>query len=264
MLEELGKTITVAVICLSPAVAWASFSAKWKSNRDDIHARRKNQLKEVLRELETISTWASSEYEDSAHSDNWYNPDWAVRPFPSSKVREFNWREDTALFGEEIFDKLIPLERAIDNFEMLLIEHMQFRNSINLQMHSDIIQKISAEKKRTNQDRINPFQIQGQNQLNQDEIDCVKKLYELNKNIHVKGIGKRSDRDSLTRTFYDAQTYIENRLTSLKLGTPLSIWIGHILAIIVGLIGIGFLASFFNLLTPFLLSHLNRLFPIAN
>lgn len=245
MLEHLAKMITVSVICLSPAIAWATFWNGWKERRDDVLSRRRNQLKEVLRELDIISNWASSKYDSSAHSDEWYNPYFHVRPFPSDKIKDFNWREDTSLFGEEIFDKLNPLERAIDRFLDLLMQHNGYSNSLDSSFMNRIVHKISEEKRRTCRDAVDPLKIQGENKLTSDEIICVKRFYELNKAIHVQGIGTEKDPDGLHSTFHKALKYVKNRLEGLKPETPFTIWAGHILAIIVGFIGVFFLICFF-------------------
>lgn len=129
MFKDLSDIITITVLCLSPAIAWFNFWSRWKERSDDLHFKKRYQLKEILSELKIIGNWASSEYGESAHSDVWYDPYFHVRPLPYEKIKDFNYREDTAVFGEKIFDKLRPLENAIYKFFDLLNQHREFNNS---------------------------------------------------------------------------------------------------------------------------------------
>jgi len=108
-----------------------------------------------------------------------------------------------------------------------------------------IVHKISEEKRRARRDAVDPLKIQGGNKLTSDEIICGKRFYELNKAIHVQGIGTKNDPEGLHSTFHEALEYVKNRLEGLKPGTPFTILVGHILALIVGFIGVFYLICFF-------------------
>ena len=243
MFNELLDIITITVLCLSPSVAWANFWSRWKERSDEVHFKKRYELKEILSELEIMGNWASSEYGESAHSDVWYDPYFHVNPFQYENIKNFNYREETAIFGEKIFTKLQPLEKAINKFFNLLYQHREFYQSCDATFLNRIVHKISEEKRRTEQDRVNPLTIQGSNQLTPEEIVCVKRFYELNKAIHVQGIGTKRDPESLHSTFNEVFTFVRETLKKLK-PKVYFIWAGHVLAVILFIIGIIFLIAF--------------------
>lgn len=253
MFEDLFDILIGAVVCLSAVAAWVNLWYRWRERRDDLLSKRRNQLKEVLSELKTISFWASTEYDEFAHSNAWYNPYFHVRPFPYGKVEDFNWREDIVLFEEEIFDKLHLLEDSVHQFLNLLRRREEYQNSCEATFLNKIVSKISKEERNTSRETVDALEIQSDNKLDDKEIDCVKRVYELNKAIHVQGIGTAKNPQSLYSTFKEAYQYVEKRLEELKPKTPYLVLAGHILSTILCFIGITLLLLFFVRFHVFLL-----------
>lgn len=247
---ELDKVITVSVICLSASVAWATFGLTWRENYLERHTKKLNILKRLLNELDRIGIWASGRYDESSHSDNWFNPYWNVTNFDFKEIRSFNWAENAAFFGEEIFTKLLPLEKAIYHFYECLLNQKDLIQRRNSQFVNNIAQKICNEKKRINKEMINPIEIKGQNELSLEEKDFVKNCYELNKSIHVDGIGNENTPGKLHFTFNEAHGYVKESLEKVRKSRPILLWLVNFLALVVAIIGLVFLGLFFYRVLP--------------
>jgi len=247
---ELDKVITVSVICLSASVAWATFGLAWREKYLESHTKKLNILKRLLNELDHIGIWASGRYDESNHSDNWFDPYWNVRNFDFKEIRDFNWAENTALFGEEIFGKLSPLEKAIYHFYECLLNQKHLIQSKDSQFVNNIAQKIFNEKKRINREIINPLEISGQNELSLEERNFVRQCYELNKLIHIDGIGNENTPGKLHFTFDEAYRYVKESLEKLRKSRPTLLWLVNFLAVVVAIIGLVFLALFFYRVVP--------------
>ncbi len=78
----------------------------------------------------------------------------------------------------------------------------------------------------------------------------MNELYAKNKRIHTRGIGTAQDPGGLHATWRAAGESVRNELERLRRPShsPLVLCIGHALAGIIGLIGLGFLGYFFIVL----------------
>jgi hypothetical protein len=150
-----------------------------------------------------------------------------------------------------IFEKLILLEKAIDQFNQFLMKRQLFLKDINPHFIDYVAAKIIDERKLSGKDVINPLEIIGKNELTrEEEKDLVNKCYELNKSIHIDGIGNKETPGRLHFAFKEAYEYVKGSLEKHKRSKPVLYSVVNILAWIVAVIGIVFLFLFFCFLIP--------------
>jgi hypothetical protein len=248
------KIVGIAIICLSAAVAWATFGLTFREKYLMLYTEKINTLRRLLTEMNTIKYWASGKYNDDSHNDNWFDPLWGVRDFPYQQITDFNWAKKTALYGGKIFKKLVALETAIFFFNKLLFEHREFIAN-NVDSKHRIGQKIERERRRIQKDVVNPLEIKGDNELTQEEKEFVKKCYDLNKSIHIDGIGNEKTPGKLHSTFLGAYDFIEEsskKLQRQRWFKPF-FWAINFFAVVVAIIGLWFLISFSYFVLPSLI-----------
>lgn len=228
----LKDLITSASVSLSPSVAWAAFASSWHAKQVERRMALRARLFEVREELDHIAHWAKTEYPEDAHGQGWRDPLWAVNDFPTQKVEEFNRIMDPAVIGKSVSEALIKLEASIARFRILLGEQQTFVWKGGGQALLTPAHGLAPE---TN-DPTFPFRV---------STAWLNRLYELNKSIHVKGIGTGDDPGGLHSTWRTSTSEI-NRLIS-RIGKSSQPWImkaGHLLAAVLGFVGVGFLISF--------------------
>jgi hypothetical protein len=125
-LTRLKDLITIAVICLSPLVAWLTYVSSLREKRRERFAEIQRGILEVKSEVDYVGNWARAVYSEKSHSDNWNNPFWRVNDFPSEHIQEFNRQANPLEVGRSLSDALIQLESSISRFRKLLAKHKQF------------------------------------------------------------------------------------------------------------------------------------------
>lgn len=233
--QLLKDLITATSVSLSPAVAWATFVSNFMARQQNRVAEVHQILTEVKKELDFITPWAENEYEDSHDDRSWGQPLWSVNDFPSNWIHEFNRVAYALPVDNRLRGAMAALETAIARFRSLLRAHQEF-------VRQDRGRKALAVA--ANQD--------------EDSKEWLDRLYKLNKDIHVKGIGNARDPDKLHSAWKKALAEVNGAISGpVIIRHPNSLWLGHILAVILGIIGFGFLFSFiYVFLNPAWLRHL--------
>ena len=228
----LKDLITAAAVSLSPAGAWAAFSSNWSWKENERRQALRTRLFELKQELNHIAHWAQTEYTDDAHGDNWRNPQWAVNDFPTHKIQEFNHTVDASGVGRPLVEAMVRFEASIARFRALLVRRQHFiwqgGGSALLGPEYGLAPETA--------DPSFPFRV---------STAWLDEVYNLSKEIHVRGIGTPQSSEGLHVTWKQATTEVERETARMgKAAQPWFMWLGHILATIVGLVGVGFLVSF--------------------
>ncbi len=229
----LKDLITAASVSLSPSVAWATFAANWNAKQVERRMALRARLYEVKEELDHIAHWAQTQYPDDAHGRDWRDPLWAVSDFPTQKIEEFNKVVDPSAVGGVVSEAMIRLEASIARFRALLGEHQRFVWKGGGQALLTPAHGLAPE---TN-DLTFPFRV---------STAWLDRLYELNKTIHVKGIGTANDPEGLHSAWKQSTSEVGSAISRMgKSSQPWFIKVGHLLATVLGVVGVGFLVSFF-------------------
>lgn len=249
--KQIDKIMTIAVICISAAVAGFTLSLSYREKYLSIYSHKIEVLKKLLGELEAIGMWASQEYDDKSHSEAWFDPRVSVNLPPSDETYQFHWERSFAIFGRKIFKKLKHLAYSLMAFSSYLDIPRRHIDG-NVLLTTSIIKKMQDEAQRTNQRVFNPCKIQGENKLTEEEASFIIELYNLNKCVHVEGIGNKKHPESLHSTFTNAIEYVKATFRKLKESRSFlfTFWTINFLSIIIGIIGLIFLFLFFYLGVP--------------
>ena len=238
----LKDLITGASIGLSPAVAWLTFVSTWREKRRAQLDALRRRLLELQAEVEYIGNWAQTEYDDTSDNNrDWNNPFWHVLDFPSAHIVLFNRESDPSEIGHSLSDAMVQLEASISRFKNLLHQHRQF-----------VENGIKTYSK--------PFGDDPPRLIFQPTLEWRQELYRLNKEIHVRGIGNSISREGLHSTCKKARTELNAALSNLRQRRYSKIvWVGHSLAIVLGIVGLFFLVVLLYEIGNNLAMALNRL-----
>jgi len=220
-----------ASVGLSPAVAWLTLVSSWNEKRRERHVSIRRRLVELREEVDRIGNWAQTQYTSESDATEWKNPFWQVLDFPSTRLAAFNAEFSPSDVGRALSDALVQIEVSISAFRDLPNQHRQF-----VKVGFDRYSKPNTE----DTSKI----------IFQPPKDWISELHRLNQKIHVQGIGDGCTKLGLHSTWKKASSELQDCLNSLrKRRKPRVMWIGHLLAIILGLAGFLFLlALIFELL----------------
>jgi len=229
----LKDMITAASVSLSPSVAWATFAANWNAKRLEHRMALRARFYEVKEELDHIGHWAQTQYPNDSQNRDWRNPLWAVNDFPTQKIEEFNRVVDPTAAGKVLTEAMIKFESSIARFRALLGEQQKFVWKGGGQALLTPAHGLAPE---TNNPAF-PFRV---------STAWLDRLYELNKAIHIEGIGTAEDPEALHSAWKRASSEITSAISRTGAGSqPWFIRLGHILASVLGVVGLGFLVAFF-------------------
>jgi len=229
----LKDMITAASVSLSPSVAWATFAASWNTRRAERRIALRARFFEVKEELDHISHWAQTQYTGESADSNWRNPLWSVHNFPTEKIEQFNRTIDPSAAGKALSEAMIKLEASIARFRALLVEHQRFVWQGGGQALLTPAYGLAPE---TN-DPTFTFRV---------STAWLDRMYQLNKAIHVKGIATASDPEGLHANWKRADAETASAISRTgRASQPWFMWLGHVLAGVLGVVGLGFLVGFF-------------------
>ena len=221
----LKDLLTGASVGLSPAVAWLTFVLAWNEKIRVRHASLRRRLIELKEEIDRIGNWAQTPYPKESDREEWKNPFWHVLDFPSARLSSFNVEFSPSDIGRQLSDALVQLEVSISNFRNLLSQHREYVKE--------------GFDKYSQPDTGDPSRI-----IFQPPEEWISELYRLNQEIHVQGIGDSNSKLGLYSTWNSASSALRSSLSSLReRKKPMVIWIGHVLALILGLVGLFFLCA---------------------
>lgn len=240
-LDELYKLITGAVACLLPAVTWATFCA---TRRDRQAERRSSQLRMLTAldaELAHIENWGGTQYGDTTEDLHWYDTNLAVRPIPTPILKEFTTTVPPEEFGKGLSDALVKLEGSLRRFHELLVEQHAFLERLDRE------DSHSRERIRTCL-RLAGLG-DGHRQLTDGEIGELRGIsltdkqrmrdyYALTKDIHLRGIGTEGGSGLYEYLRAARGEWRATRARIVKGGGHGAFWIGHVLALVIGVIGL--------------------------
>src|SRR5258705_11807572 len=127
--DALAKDLaTAAVVCISPAVAWMTYSSGRRGKGDEERRRRLGELETLRAQLDTIGAWAGNENDYSTYDPHLAGPMWSVKKVPSDYIERFNRIVLADEFPRPVSSALARLEAAASQFHALLEE---------IRMHSD-------------------------------------------------------------------------------------------------------------------------------
>jgi len=222
--ETLRTLITSTSVSLSPVVAWVVFAFGVLSREREHYAEFRQKLREVMKELDYMGTWARNQYTDEDDNPNWGNPLWSVNDFPSDRIHEFNQSAYDRPVDARLREALADLETAIERFRMLLRAHRHFIMLDNGRLTMAVAANPQSAPR-----------------------EWWEELHRLNRAIHIDGIGTANNPNGLHSTWTVARTEVQRAIDQRgKRRHPRSLWFGHIPAAILAVIGIGFLIGFIN------------------
>ena len=221
----LKELLTGASIGLSPAVAWLTFITSWNQKKQQHDASIRRSLIELKDEIDHIGNWAQSVYTSDSDAEEWTNPFWRVLDFPSSRLSAFNTEYSPSDVGRDLSDALVKHGVSIAAFRKLLNQHKRFVKE--------------GMDRYSKPDPNDPSKF-----IFKPPADWVSELCRLNKKIHVQGIGDESSNLGLHATWNAAYSELEKMLARpMERRKPNRMWIGHILALILGIVGLIFLIA---------------------
>jgi hypothetical protein len=237
--------ITVAVLCLTPSLAWLTLCYNWYTKFDEIRATRRRTLASISEEVKHILNWTGEGYTKASVSLNWYNPTFGVLPFPSEKVHEFNAVPEPDHYGQVTVDALVALEASIHRFRALVGQPQQWASSAPLETRKNIMATMEFEPAGRIGWQVKAIKEDAVEALSDFDRQWRQELYKRNRDIHVSGIGNASTPEGLFFTVHQADSALAIVADGLKHPIrPKRFLIGHVLAATVGTIGVIFLALF--------------------
>jgi len=244
-ISNLRDLITVAVLCLSPSVAWLTLCFNWYTKFDEIWALRRRTLASMSEEVSHIKYWTGTGYAEATSSLDWYNPTFGVLDFPSEKIHEFNALPEPEQFGPEIVDAVVALEASIDRFRASVRQAQDWASSATPDTKRNVMDTMEFEPSGALGWRVRAFKAGAVEALSVSDRQWMRELYRRNRDAHIDGIGNSEKREGLFAAVGHASDRLEIAKERLKRPIrPRRFWIGHILAAVLGLIGIFFLVVF--------------------
>jgi len=244
--STLKDLITVAVLCLSPSAAWLTLCFNWYTKFDEIRASRRRTLASVGEEINHIQLWTGAGYDDATSTRDWYNPTFGILDFPSEKIHEFNAVPEPEQFGPEIVDAVVALEASIDRFRAFVRRAQDWASSVTPDTKRNVMDTMEFEPAGAFGWRVREFKANAVEALSVSDRQWLQELYRRNRDTHVEGIGNAEKPEGLFANISSAASRLE--IANERLERPIRpkrFWIGHIVALVLGLIGILFLGLFF-------------------
>jgi hypothetical protein len=192
-------------------------------------------------ELAYIGNWGGTEYRDTTEDLHWYDPNRAVRLIPTPVLKEFNTTVPPEEFGRGLSDALVKLEGSLRRFHEHLGEQYAFLERL------DEEDSHSRERIRTclelaglaeGRRRLTDAELDDLRGISHTDRQRMREYYALTKDIHVRGIGTAGG-DGLYEHLRAARAeWTTTRARVVKGGGRSAFWVGHVLALVIGVIGV--------------------------
>ena len=246
--DLLQKLVSAAVVCLSPAVAWATL----RYSRVDRQEDRRQELISVIRALEWevghVGSWTRRSYDESSHDPNWYNASFQVVEPSVPKMREFNRTVSAEDYGDAMAGSLAGLEESIDQLNRLVVQNREATGKLDARdgnARSRLCTCFANNRPTFEAGVLTADALAALRGIGMMERNELPMIYERNKRLHIDGIGGPGEQGKLHSAVSDARTTLaetRERLRSKR--EPRAFVVVNVLAVGLFVVGCGFLIAF--------------------
>ncbi len=253
MLSNLSGLIIPSILCLSPVVAWLTFSISQHEKLRDKNIRYSRLLYDISDVLAEISKWTANEYNENSHNFNWHHPNWKVHRIPVENLSRINKSDLLPSVDEALLTSLIRVEVRSEIINSELLKHNKELSNLPrgaLERIANTLDEIKEEMGPIIFDSdVNPLSEHFSDRFPEDYAYTMSMIYDSNKYIHVNLIGTKTIPNCLQSAMKEADTTYANAIKEENpFKIPSLMYAGHILGILFGLIGAIYLLTFISTL----------------